>query len=179
MTAAQIPGLGTVVKDDELGWYVSEPMPVAVLDGTVCQFHVDGYDDDPAPEEFHAAIRTFLALDRSALVAAAPSIFAYYRDVMELVEADEDDVEISGPDDVLNHITFGREPSVERDSYGDRHVYVSVECECAWEPEHGLQIVFRDGAAVTKVGPYDSHLTNAAAYDDPGLDGVVYKAHAR
>jgi hypothetical protein len=40
----------------------------------------------------------------------------------------------------------------------DQRVYVSVECECDWEPEHGLQIVFRDGATVTKVGPYDGHV---------------------
>jgi len=30
------------------------------------------------------------------------------------------------------------------------------------EDEHGLQVVLRDGARVTKVGPYDGHLTNDA-----------------
>jgi hypothetical protein len=35
--------------------------------------------------------------------------------------------------------------------------------------------VFRDGATVTKVGPYDGHLTNSAANDDDQLDGVVYR----
>ncbi|WP_420847686.1 DUF6985 domain-containing protein [Natronosporangium hydrolyticum] len=64
---------------------------------------------------------------------------------------------------------------VSRDPGRDQRVYVSIECECAWEPEHGLQIVFRDGAAVTKVGPYDGHLTNSAAYADDTLDGVVYR----
>jgi hypothetical protein len=43
-----------------------------------------------------------------------------------------------------------------------------------WEPEHGLQIVFRDGRAVTKVGPYGGHLTNSAAHADDTLDGIVY-----
>ncbi|MFB9904292.1 DUF6985 domain-containing protein [Allokutzneria oryzae] len=33
-------------------------------------------------------------------------------------------------------------------------------CDC--EIEHGLQIVFRGGRVVTKVGPYGSHNTNAA-----------------
>jgi hypothetical protein len=49
-----------------------------------------------------------------------------------------------------------------------------LECECDWEPEHGLQIVFRDGREVTKVGPYDGHLTNSAAYANDDLDGIVY-----
>jgi hypothetical protein len=53
-------------------------------------------------------------------------------------------------------------------------VYVSVGCECDWEVEHGLQIVFRDGATVTKVGPFDGHLTNASAHARDDLEGVVY-----
>ena len=41
--------------------------------------------------------------------------------------------------------------------------------------QHGLQIVFKDGRSVTKVGPYDGHLTNSNAYADASLDGVVYR----
>jgi hypothetical protein len=180
VTGVQIPGLGTVVEDADVGWYRSAPMSVAVLGGTACRFVVDGYDDDPAQEDFHAAIHAFLALDPSALDAAASSIYAHYRDVMDGVLADGDDqwyVEIEGPHHVLDHVRLGNEPTVSRDPHGDQHVYVSVECGCDWEPEHGLQIVFRDGATVTKVGPYDGHLTNSAAYNDSQLDGVVYRAH--
>jgi hypothetical protein len=174
----QIPGLGTVVEDAELGWYRSAPTPVPVLGGMACRFVLDGYDDDPAQQNFHAAIRNFLALDQSALEAAASSIYAYYRDIMDDVLAAGDDeryVEIQGPHHVLGHVQLGNEPTVVRDPYSDQHVYVSIECDCDWEPEHGLQIVFRDGARVSKVGPYDGHLTNAAAYDDDRLDGVVYQ----
>ncbi len=39
-----------------------------------------------------------------------------------------------------------------------------------------MQIVFRDAATVTKVGPYDGHLPHSAAYDDDRLDSVVYRA---
>lgn len=173
----QIPHLGTVVKAADLGWYRSAPIPVAVLGGGPCLIAVDGYDDDPVQEDFHAAIRNFLTLDHSALAVAASSIYAYYRDVTDDVLAvggAEWHVEISGPEDVLAHVQLGNEPMVVRDSYGDQRVYVSVECECAWESEHGLQIVFRDGATVTKVGPYDGHLTNSAAYANDKLDGVVY-----
>ncbi|MGS2619713.1 DUF6985 domain-containing protein [Micromonospora sp. LZ34] len=173
----QIPELGTVVRDADLGWYRSGPITVPVLGGGPCQFVVDGYDEDPAQEDFHAAIRNFLALDQSALAEAAPWIYAYYRDVADGVLAagnDEWDVEISGPEDVLAHVQLGNDPMVMRNSSGDQRVCVSVECECDWEPEHGLQIVFCNGATVTKVGPYDGHLTNSAAYADDKLDGVVY-----
>jgi hypothetical protein len=174
----QIPGLGPVVLEADLGWYRSGPVAVPALDGISCRFILDGYADDLTPEDFHAAIQSFLSLDRSALTAAAPSIFAYYRDVTDdVVAAGDDDwyVEIEGPQDVLDHVRLGDEPMVSRDPYGDRHVYVSLECECDWEPEHGLQIVFKDGRAVTKVGPYNGHLTNSAAYADDSLDGVIYR----
>ncbi|GAA1870676.1 DUF6985 domain-containing protein [Asanoa iriomotensis] len=154
----RIPGLGEVVEDVESEWYVSAPMPVAVLGGVECRFVVDGYDDDARQGDFHAAIRAFLALDESALQAAAPHVYAYYRDVADA------DIEIQGPEQVFDHVRLGTEPTVSRDSQGSQRVCVSIESECAWEPEHGLQIVFRDGVKVTKVGPYDGHLSNPSAY---------------
>ena len=174
-----IPGLGTVTVDPEFGWYRSEPVAVPVLGGGAYRIVVEGYHGDPAPQDFHAAIQSFVTLDRSAVTAAAPHIFAYYRDITDdVVAAGDDDwyVEIAGPDEVLDHVRFGTGPVVSRDDHGDRRVYVSLECECDWEPEHGLQIVLRDGRTVTKVGPYDGHLTNANAYDDDSLIGVVYRA---
>ena len=172
-----VPGLGPVDYDDDLGWHRSGPVTVPMFGDATCHFVLEGYADDESPEDFHQAIRTFLALDRSALEAAVPEIFAYYRDVMDGVTEDDDwYVAIDGPGDVLDHITPGGEPTVSRDTYSDRHVYVSVECGCTWETEHGLQLVFRDGAVVSKVGPYDGHLTNTAAYADPTLDGVVYRS---
>jgi hypothetical protein len=45
---------------------------------------------------------------------------------------------------------------------------------CDWEVEHGMQLVLRDGRTVSKVSPYDGHLTNADAFADPKLVGVIY-----
>ena len=158
-------------------WYSSVPVPVAVLGGGQFRFVAAGYDDDAHPADFFRAVATFLALDASALHAATGAVFAYYRDVAEMCAAGGYPcVEITRPGDVWLHVRPGPEPTVER--AGDR-VYVSVECECAWEPEHGLQVVFADGAVVTKVGPYDGHLTNAAAFGRDDLAGEVYVSHRR
>lgn len=159
------------MTEDEFGSLVSEPIPVPVLDNAPLQFAVDGYVDDPVRQDFHAAIRTFLALDRSALTEAAPAVFEYYRDMADEFGDDEEDFpRITGPGEVWDHVTFDRHQVTVRRNGEGKPVYVSVECECTWEEEHGLQLVFRDGARVTKVGPYDGHLTNAS--DD--LQDVVY-----
>lgn len=167
----EIPGLGRVTPDSD-GWYRSETVTIPALGDATYHVLVDGYDNDPAREDFHAAIAGFLALDESTVRAAAPSVFEYYQDIA--AEFPDDVPAISSPNEVWQHVRFGNEVVVERDSFRDRHVYVSVECECSWEPEHGLQIVLRDGRTVTKVGPYDGHLTNAAAYARDDLEGVVY-----
>jgi hypothetical protein len=169
----EIPGLGAVTEDSD-GLYSSAALLVPVLGNATCHILVDGYDDDPAKADFHAAISTFLALDEPVLKAAGPAIFEYYQDVKSEIAADEEVVSITGSDDVWKHIHFGGEVTVSRDHYGDRRVYMSLECECDWEPEHGLQIVFRDGRTVTKIGPFNGHLTNAAAYARADLEGVVY-----
>jgi len=174
VTVMEIPGLGTVEDDGDS--YVSDPVTVRVLGDAECQFSVVGYDDDDAREDFHTAIGAFLALDTSALHASAPSVFSYYQDVRSrLAEFGADHVEaIDGPDDVWDHVEFGWEVTVERDWSGDRQVCLSIASSCAWEQEHGLQIVFRGGRSVTKVGPFDGHLSNASAYGRDDLADVVY-----
>jgi hypothetical protein len=173
-----IPGLGLVEEFDD-GDYVSEPIPVAVLEGEF-EFFIEGYNDDEYPEDYHAAIEAFLDLDRSALEDAARDVFAYYQDIRERVEAhdgydDEDSVpEIAGPDEVLDHIEPGIEAIIARDTHGDREVCVAVTCTCDWERIHGLQIVFSRGRVVSRVGPFDGHMSNAAAHDRADLVGVVY-----
>lgn len=167
-----IPGLGPVTEDLD-GWYRSEALTVPALGDATYYVLVNGYDDDPAKEEFHAAIAAFLTIDESVLKAAAPAIFQYYQDVASEFTDASMPVSISRPDEVWVHI-HPVEVAVERDSFRDRHVYVVVECDCDWEPEHGLQIVLQAGRVVTKVGPYDGHFTNAAAFDRDDLDGVVY-----
>lgn len=154
----EIPGLGAVIEDKDFEGYRSKGIAVAVLGGIECEFIVQGYDDDERPEDFHAAIRAFLGLDASALAAARPAIYGYYLEVRGEL-GDELDVEIDGLDHVLDHVELGNEPEVIRND-ADGRVYVSLESECAWEPEHGLQLVFRDGAAVTRVGPFDGALTD-------------------
>jgi len=171
----EIPGLGLMTVAADVGDYVSSPLAIPVFGGAPCRFVVAGYDVDDAKVDFETAINAFLGLDESALKSASVPVFQYYLDVKAEVGDDEDFVSVADPDDVWSHVRPGGEVSVQReDTHGDRQVYVSVECDCAWEPEHGLQIVFRRGCSVSKVGPFDSHLTNVSAFDRADLVDVVY-----
>ncbi|RDH43718.1 hypothetical protein B9G39_09845 [Zooshikella ganghwensis] len=59
--------------------------------------------------------------------------------------------------------------------YGDKAIYISLSCECDWEEEHGLLLVFKEGRYINKLGGYDGHLTNSDAYGDKNLEKVVYR----
>jgi hypothetical protein len=170
----KIPGLGAVTNSH--GSYHSEPIPVPVLGGKLCTVIVYGYDGDLNMSEFHTAISNFLSIGPEVLRNAEKEIYRYYKDMFDILssELDEEFVIIETQSEVWKHICIGNSPVVSRRPYGDKSVYVSLECECAWEEEHGLQIVFKNGLKVNKVGPFDGHLTNSDAYADDSLEEVLY-----
>jgi hypothetical protein len=124
----------------------------------------------------HDAVATFLTTDDHALPEASPHAFAYYLDTVRMVREQGWNLplpEIAGQESVWDHVSFGTEFHVDRIADRDSQVYVSIECACAWEPEHGLQLVFREGRTVSKVGPFDGHLTNASAFGREDLERAV------
>jgi hypothetical protein len=174
--AVNVPNLGDVTKNPQFGWFYSRELPLAVLGGQICRIVLAGYEEDARKEDFHEAITNFLGATESVLTAATPYVLQYCQDMnSHWATEDPEYVTIERPEDVWSHVQLGREPIISRRAFGDRGVYISVECECDWEPEHGLQIVFKNGAVVSKVGPYDGHVTNSDAYADGSLEHVIYK----
>jgi len=173
----QIAPLGQLTKDEENDWLISAPVTVAALDKVACEFLLEGYETDPHPQDFSNAIANFIALDPAALRAAQEAIFHYYLDCAKLAKSERQDcVEIAAPEDVWQHIQFGCEALVCRRTSGDQAVYVLFESDCDWNEEEGLQLVFKHGNQVTKVGPFDDFLSNADVYGLPELDQVVYQS---
>jgi hypothetical protein len=170
----EIPGLGPVEWDEEERVYRSECVAVQVLRGELCQIILEGYEEDEAKEDFHIAIKNFLAGDFSVLQAAEPYIFQYYK-VYESNRREWDDFPtIESPPDIWHHIRLGDEPVVTRRPYGDKGVYVSLEGNCDWEPEHGIQIVLKNGLTVNKVGEYDGWLTYSDALGSADLEDAIF-----
>lgn len=127
-----------------------------------------------------AAMSAFLALTPADRLADSPHVWAYYRDYYEMVGGqDWLDAEMgvpAGPEGIWVHVHPQQLYLSMRD--GDPACYVVVDCNCDWEQEHGLMLVWRDGKRLTKVGGFDGHVTNVDAYDDPAYADVVYAASA-
>nr|WP_086937457.1 hypothetical protein [Thaumasiovibrio occultus] len=160
---------------DENGCCHSGWLAMSVFDGAECRFVVEHYALDDNPHEFHQAMHNLLRLSPCALYEAQEAIYAYYQKINAYFEPeDEEYVEIAKPQDVWSHIEFGADIAVSRRSRGDKGIYLSITCWCAWEEEHGLQVVFKQGQTVNKVGPFDGHLSHADSYGDPSLEEVIY-----
>jgi len=147
----ELPGIGAFAVDDDLGGLRSrDQVRVEALRATGAWVI-----DDPAadPDVVVPAMRRFLELTPSAAAEATPYVWAYYQDCVSTGWAP--DVVIARPDDVWQHVRMPDEFLVLVD---DDVAYVSLECGCDWEVEHGLNLVFRDGDRISKVGQYDGHL---------------------
>ncbi len=153
-----VPGFGNLTKDTAYGAYYSQPLPIPVLGGRLGQIVLDGYESDAQPADFHRAIANFLAIDPSVLHDASVHVFEYYQDCLGTAD---DIPEIAAPQDVWQHVHFRNqlEIQVTRNDYVDNAVYVYLSCGCDWEDEHGLQVVFKHGLWVSRVGPNDGHVT--------------------
>lgn len=178
MKTIEDPLLGTLKLDEKFNWHVSNKVKVPFLGNQACTFTFERFADDPNPEDFHAAVKATLEATPEVLTAVEKYVIKYCDSMLEYLEDDEQEsLKRKKPSDVWKHVKFGSALFVRRRAKNDKEdgVYVTLECNCDWEQEHGLQLVLRDGKRITKLGPYNGHLTNSDAYADKKLAGVVYK----
>ena len=165
---------GPLDSNDRYGWVRISPVYVP-LTGRESEIVLAGYVEDDAMQDFEQAVDNLLSLEHESLRFCERWVFEYYLDA----RATRDDGEVlpplvASPTELWSHVQFGQTIVVARRAEADRAVYVSIESTCDWEPERGLQLVFRKGERITKVGPCDGHLSNADAFGRPGLDHIVY-----
>lgn len=167
-----IPGLGKLINV-EVDWLTSGRVDVPAL-GRRCTFLVDGFE--PAEtSQLSDCVQAFCGLSAVDLRRkAGDHVWAYYRDFADHYAHEPGFPVIAGIESVWDYVTFGAEIWVKQQ---ESHWYVSVENECAWEPEHGLELVFKDGRHLVKVGQVDGHLTNQWAYNDDSIpEEIVYRS---
>jgi hypothetical protein len=177
MKTIEIPGVGVLYKDSENDSYCSELRHITVLGDEMCFISIEDYDEDPCQQDFHVAIQNFLSIDQSVIRAAEPYIYQYYQDCNNCLDPKDDEfIAIEAPEDIWEHIELGGEAVVSRRFGGDKGIYVSLSCYCDWEEEHGLQIVFKNGLTVNRIGSCTGHLANSDAYSDMKFEEVIYRS---
>lgn len=155
----ELPGIGALTPDEQFDDRQLTPEVGTRLMGPR-QFTVEGLGEGDEAEAA-AVIRAFAELGPQAVRdAATEEVFENYHDMADEFDADEREEygipEIESPEGVWDHVTWGRWPLLVRDD--DGVWYISLENECAWEPEHGLLLTFREGVTLDRVSSADGLL---------------------
>lgn len=129
-------------------------------------FDVNSELDPSFLTEADDALAHFLRLTSKDRDLVSGLVYKNCTDVLEMAEFDGDEQLLNGVTNETDiwKLVRARFIYVRRRPYNDQDVYVQVACECDWEEEHGLLLVFRQGKKLTRVSEQDGHLTEADAY---------------
>jgi hypothetical protein len=161
-----IPTLGRLKPHPEIPeWLAAEPQQIPFFDGRKLPITLNSLEEADN-QDVENAIASFLKLGPADRLAITRYVFANYRRMAELVSKDDLGCRIESEEAVWKHV-HPSELFISRRHRRDRAIYVSIAAECDWEPEHGLQIIYRRGTELARVSDQDGHLTHTDAYDLP------------
>lgn len=168
----ELNSIGTLKTHPDISdeWLQSEPISIPFFDGKKLNFNFDGFEGDKEFfDESDKAISIFLEKDKQDRLALSNLIFKNYADAYEAFGEDENIPKIEDEKDIWKYV-YPQAIYVSRRDRCDKDIYIQIHCECKWESEHGLQIVFRQGKKVTRVSSIDGHLTESDACDTSDAD---------
>jgi hypothetical protein len=168
--------IGQLKQDDKWpDWWHSTPVPIPFFDSLalpVIFLDYEPADDETFLSEADAALNHFFTLGKTYRLSISHLVYKNCKDFLEAIDYDEMDQPLHDIKNEEEVWQFVRPTTVyvSRRHYGDKDVYVQVSCECDWEIEHGLQLVFKQGKKITRVSGHDGHVTDADAYGKPDSD---------
>ena len=160
----KLPLLGELAQHATIPeWWVSRPVVVRFLSEQPIPFTLMVQaDGDEYPPDVAEAVARFLSLGPTDRAAATGRVFEYYCDYVNAVP--DAHLGIDEPDSIWPHIQ-ARYAALQRKGKTGRHVYVLLVCDCEWDDEHGLQLLYRDGNDLVHVGDQDGGITYAQEED--------------
>ncbi len=144
--------------------WTADAIEVPLFDGQMIPVELSspGLTDAITPDDadaIDAALDAFLMLGPADRAAAGVPVLASCKDILEAIGADWPEAlvmaAIVDPAAIWRHV-FVREIEIKKDTrHGEPPFYILVYCACDWEEEHGLQLVYRGGNVLTRVGQQD------------------------
>ena len=154
-------------RDNVENWWTSAPTNVPLVEAQIPFTFMD-YDakNDPSfLEEAEKALANFIKLDSFYKLQIAQNVFENFVDYCSYIDEAGIPENMKGaqPLSIWNHI-HPTQVFLNRRESNDKDIYVVLTCECEWDKEHGLQLVFRQGKKLTRVSDQDGHLTDSDAF---------------
>ena len=153
-------------------WWISNDIEIPFLDNdklTITFMELEPAEDETFVDEADRALTNFLKLNIDDRKSISALVYKNCIDFLDAIESDEEDDPLRALNDKneIWNFVYPTEIFVTRRNRRDQDIYVSIDCDCDWEQEHGLQLVFRQGKKLTRISARDGHVTEADAYDKP------------
>jgi hypothetical protein len=156
-------------------WWESGLVSIPFFDGEKLKITFMNFlpqDDPKFIEEADTALSNFLKLGTIHRDSYSELIYKNYSECLDGLD-DEDrmleSLEFGSVQELWGFVEPG-EIFVSRRNNNDMDIYIDISCECKWEEEHGLSLVFRQGKMLTRVSQHDGELTDADAFGKPDAD---------
>ncbi len=136
-------------------FFESEPFEIPYFDNQNLKVGFIEALHQPYLETADKVLGNFLKLDSKDRIKNSEIVLHYYTETLKYGYTKP--LDISTKREIWNFVT-PTEIVIHWDENED--FYLCVSCECEWEEEHGLQLVFKNGQTLTRASGHDGHFTD-------------------
>lgn len=141
--------------DDDPDLFESEPFPIPYFDNKKVKVGFVEAKHQPYLESADKVLENFIGLSSIDRIENSGMVHDYYSETLK--HGYTTPLDIKTAKDIWNFVT-PTEIIIHWDE--DVDFYLCVSCDCEWEEEHGLQLVFKDGRTLTRASGHDGHFTD-------------------
>lgn len=165
MENIEIESVGKLIPHPDVPdeWLISEPISIPLFDGKLLKvtFNVDLENDKQILAESDKAIKNFLQIKSSERMKFSQSVYKNYRQIQDYYDSQDwgaSALELNNENEIWQFV-YPHEVYICRGYDADKSIYLIVTCGCEWEPEHGLQLVFKNGVELSRISDIDYNPT--------------------
>lgn len=173
MNTISCKNIGVLKQDERFeDWWESNPIKIPFFNQTELKVIFRDFileHDATFISEAERAFENFLIKEEKNRLSITDEVYRNFQEFVEEVGLEYlgDEIQnIKTKEEIWNFV-YPSDIYITRRHRRDQDIYLEVTCECDWEPEHGLQLVFRKGKTLTRVSGQDGHITDADAHDIP------------
>lgn len=139
-------------SDHDEDFFESQPIEIPYFNNRKLKINFLEAKHEPYLKEADEVLEKFLKLDSVQRTDDSRMVHQYYSETLKHGYCEN--LNLSSISEIWNFIT-PNEIMIDWEAEGK--FYLLVSCECSWEEEHGLQLVFKNGEQLTRAGGHDGH----------------------
>ena len=163
--------IGELKQNDQFeDWWESELIEIPFFDNKRMKITFMDFIPERDTEfikEADKALKSFLKKSESDRLLISNLAYENCMEFLNAVEFDEADQplwDIKDKNQIWEFI-YPQDIYVTRSHDKFEIIYLNLACECEWEQEHGLQLLFKEGEKLTRISEQDGHITESDSYE--------------